>query len=103
MVKANQGQRSRRRRLIKLMDSSRIGVRRLVLPLSSVDVLGVARESIEQQEDVSAARDPVTNPRAFLQKTFLPHQLPAADACVKVLGLLVNQVSLSEQIGHACV
>lgn len=73
------------------------------MPLSSIDVLGVACESIEQQEDVGAARDPVTNPWAFFQQTFLPHQLPAADTRVKVLGLLVNQVSLREQIGHTCV
>lgn len=86
-----------------LMDPNRIGVTLLVLPLSPVDVLGVARESVEQQEDVSAARDPVTNPRAFLQQTFLPNQFRAADTCVKVLGFLVDQVSLSKQIGHACI
>lgn len=72
------------------------------LPLSSVDVLQVPREPIQQQEDVSAACNPVTDPGPLLQQPFLPHQLPTADARVQILGLLLHQVGPSKEVRHAC-
>lgn len=72
------------------------------MPLSSVDVLRVPREPIKQQEDVSAACNPMTDPRSLLQQAFLPHQLPTADARVQILRLLINQVGFSKQVCHAC-
>lgn len=72
------------------------------LPLSTVNVLGVARESIQQEEDVSAACDSVTNPRSFLQQAFLPHELAAADARVQVLRLLIDQIGFCKKIRHTC-
>ena len=72
------------------------------MPLSTVDVFGVPCEPIQQEEDVSAARDPVTNPGPFLQQTFLPHKLAAADARVQILGLLVDQIGFREKIRHTC-
>lgn len=74
----------------------------LFLPLSPVDVLGVPREPIEQQEDISTACYPVADPRSLLQEAFLPHQLPTADAGVQILGLFIDQVGFSKEEGHAC-
>lgn len=74
----------------------------MFLPLSSVDVLGVSREPVEQKEHVRAARHAVTNPGSFFQQTFLPHELPAADARVQILGLLIDQVGLGEKVRHTC-
>lgn len=73
------------------------------MPLSSVDVLGVPREPIKQQEDISTACDSVADPRSLLQEAFLPHQLPTADARVQILGLFIDQVGFSKEEGHACV
>lgn len=70
-------------------------------PLGPVDVLRVPREPIQQQEDVGAARHPVTDPGALLQQPLLPHQLPTADARVQVLGLLFDQVGFGKEVGHA--
>lgn len=77
--------------------------RRDFLPLSSVDVLRGPCEPIKQQEDVSTACNPVTEPGSLLQQAFLPHQLPTADARVQILGLLIDQVGLSKEVRHACV
>lgn len=72
------------------------------MPLSSVDVLRVPREPVQQQEDVSTACHPVTDARSLLQQAVLPHQLPTADARVQILGLLIDQVGFSKEEGHAC-
>lgn len=66
------------------------------LPLSAVDVLRIACEPIEQEEDVGAACNAVTNTGSLLQQTFLPHKLPAADTCVQILGFLIDQVGFSK-------
>lgn len=77
--------------------------RRDFLPLSTVDVFRVACEPKQQEEDVSAACNSMTDPRSFLQQTFLPNKFSAADACIKILGLLIDQVSFGKKIGHTCV
>lgn len=72
------------------------------LPLSTVDVFGVPCEPIQQEEDVSAARNSVTNPRPFLQQTFLPNELATADNRVQILGLLIDQIGFRKKIRHTC-
>ena len=71
------------------------------MPLSAVDVFGVPSEPVEHEEDVGAAGHSVTNPWSLLQQALLPHQLPAADARVQVLGLVVDQIGFSKQVRHA--
>lgn len=44
----------------------------------------------------------MTDPRPLLQQAFLPHQLPAADARVQILGFLIDQVGFGKQVRHTC-
>lgn len=67
-----------------------------------VDVFGVSGETVEQQEDVSAAGHPVANPWPLLQQALLPRKFPTPDTGVQVLWFFGNQISFGKQIGNSC-
>lgn len=72
------------------------------MPLSTVDVFGVACEPIKQEEDICAACNSVTNPRTFLQQTFLPYEFSTSNAFIQVLWLLIDQIGFCEKVRHTC-
>lgn len=72
------------------------------MPLSTVEVFGIACEPIKQEKDICAARNSVTNPRTFLQQTLLPYEFSTSNACVQILRLLIDQIGLCKEIRHTC-
>ena len=65
-------------------------------------VLLVGGESVEEEEDVAAAGDAVTDAGALAQQAFLPDELATAPTCLQVPRLSPHDERSREQVHHSC-